>query len=66
MQTEDLLIKRRTVLEKKMEQELQKAKEYTKAKNKRGAAVAHGAVDHCLLSTLLHKTWTFCHLLLLP
>ena len=38
MQTEDLLIKRRTVLEKKMELELQKAKEYTKAKNKRGPA----------------------------
>ena len=37
-QTEDLLIKRRSVLEKKMELELNKAKEYTKAKNKRGEA----------------------------
>ena len=36
MQTEELLIKRRTLLEKKIAQELDKAKTYTKAQNKRG------------------------------
>lgn len=36
-QTEELLIKRRSLLEKKIALELAKAKEYTKAQNKRGA-----------------------------
>ena len=36
LQTEELLIKRRTLLEKKITQELEKAKTYSKAQNKRG------------------------------
>jgi hypothetical protein len=35
-QTEELLLKRRALLEKKVEQELERAREYTRAKNKRG------------------------------
>ena len=41
VQTEELLVKRRSLLEKKIAQELEKAKEYTKAQNKRGAHLAH-------------------------
>jgi len=37
VQTEELLIKRRALLEKKVAAELARAKEYTKAQNKRGA-----------------------------
>ena len=36
LQTEELLVKRRSLLEKKIAQELDKAKTYTKAQNKRG------------------------------
>ena len=36
LQTEELLIKRRSLLEKKIAQELDKAKTYTKAQNKKG------------------------------
>lgn len=59
LQTEDLLVKRRSVLEKKMEQELQKAKEYTKAKNKRGmivCAVARFEVDRRRTTGSLRRT----------
>lgn len=36
LQTEELLVKRRSLLEKKIGQELEKAKTYSKAQNKRG------------------------------
>jgi len=36
-QTEELLVKRRNLLEKKIEQETERAKEFTRTKNKRGA-----------------------------
>ncbi|CAL8466824.1 g6360 [Coccomyxa elongata] len=39
-ETEELLVKRRSLLEKKIAQELEKAKEYTKAQNKRAALMA--------------------------
>ncbi|CAL5227368.1 g10318 [Coccomyxa viridis] len=39
-ETEELLIKRRTLLEKKIAQELEKAKGYSKAQNKRAALMA--------------------------
>ena len=39
LQTEDLLVKRRDLLEKKIAQELQRAKELSAAKNKRGELV---------------------------
>ncbi len=35
-QTEELLVKRRNLLEKKIEQETERAKEFTRTKNKRG------------------------------
>lgn len=44
-------MKRRTLLEKKIQQELDKAKEYTKAQNKRGEK---GSFTLCCLS-LLHS-----------
>ena len=37
LQTEELLVKRRNLLEKKIEQETERAKEFTRSKNKRGA-----------------------------
>ena len=37
-QTEELLVKRRNLLENKIEQETERAKEFTRTKNKRGAA----------------------------
>ncbi len=37
-QTEELLIKRRNLLEKKVNQETERAKEFTRQKNKRGEA----------------------------
>jgi hypothetical protein len=49
-QTEELLVKRRALLEKKIAQELDKAKEYTKAQNKRGK----------LSSLCLHARITAC------
>ena len=36
MQTEELLVKRRNLLEKKIEQETERAKDFTRTKNKRG------------------------------
>ena len=39
-QTEELLVKRRNLLEKKIEQETERAKEFTRTKNKRGAVRA--------------------------
>lgn len=54
-QTEELLIKRRSLLEKKIALELAKAKEYTKAQNKRGAwSVAHPfLIETCWCIALL-------------
>jgi hypothetical protein len=45
VQTEELLVKRRSLLEKKIAQELDKAKEYTKAQNKRG--MCFSSPGHC-------------------
>jgi hypothetical protein len=42
VQTEELLIKKRDLLEKKIAQELDRAKEFTKQKNKRGGPGAAG------------------------
>ena len=39
MQTEELLMKRRTLLEKKCAQEAERAREQMKAKNKRGKSL---------------------------
>lgn len=39
-QTEELLVKRRTLLEKKVDQETERAKEFTRLKNKRGQSAA--------------------------
>lgn len=64
MQTEELLIKRRTLLEKKIVQELDKAKTYSKAQNKRGDRLPTKAAAStlALLSFLADKhilyAWT--------
>jgi hypothetical protein len=40
-QTEELLVKRRNLLEKKVDQETERAKEFTRLKNKRGERCSH-------------------------
>ncbi len=44
MQTEDLLVKRRSLLEKKIDQAMAQARDYTKAGNKRGKALITGTI----------------------
>ena len=57
-QTEELLVKRRNLLEKKIEQETERAKEFTRTKNKRGASSRLAAAsclapcDHCVLMNI--------------
>ena len=43
-------MKRRALLEKKIGQELEKAKEYTKAQNKRGACMGRPAGPMCQIA----------------
>ena len=55
LQTEELLVKRRALLEKKIAQELDKAKTYTKAQNKRGKQPGTRQKMH-----LLMISWGWC------
>ncbi len=55
MQTEELLVKRRALLEKKIAQELDKAKTYTKAQNKRGEHPGTTQEMHFLVAS-----WEWC------
>ena len=58
-------MKRRTLLEKKIAQELEKAKTYTKAQNKRGMLLppTHPLVEQHLspldLQTLMCRAWVY-------
>ena len=55
LQTEELLVKRRALLEKKIAQELDKAKTYTKAQNKRGKQPGTRQKMHLLMTS-----WGWC------